>query len=109
MFNPFNRSFDQNQEKENDMYNPQSQHTHHHHYAHHEHIHGQRDGFRFGPRHGGPFGGGPFGEGPGPFGGRPFGDGPFGKGGPGRQRQRRGDVKFVLLELLKDQPRTVMN
>ena len=70
---------------------------------------------------GGPFGGHPFGEmfdlrrrllmgrrgfGPGgPFGGHPFGEGPFGKGGPGRLRQRRGDIKFVLLELLKDQPR----
>ncbi|MBX3063588.1 MAG: helix-turn-helix transcriptional regulator [Anaerolineae bacterium] len=44
----------------------------------------------------------------GPFGDQEFGDGPFGKGGhggPGRQRQRRGDIKFVLLELLKDQPR----
>ncbi len=61
---------------------------------------------RFGFRQRGPFGGGPFGEGPeGPFGGRHFGDGPFGKGGPGRHRQRRGDIKFVLLELLKDQPR----
>lgn len=43
----------------------------------------------------------------GPFGDQDFDDGPFGKGGhgPGRQRQRRGDIKFVLLELLKDQPR----
>lgn len=33
-----------------------------------------------------------------------FGGGPFGRGGPGRRRQRRGDIKFVLLELLKDKP-----
>jgi len=46
-------------------------------------------------RHGGPFGGG----GPGPFGGG--GGGPFGE----RRRQRRGDVKFVLLELVNEQPR----
>src|SRR5262249_20395913 len=45
-----------------------------------------------------------FGHG-GPFGDRPFGEDPFGKRGRGRQRQRRGDIKFVLLELLKDQPR----
>jgi DNA-binding PadR family transcriptional regulator len=41
----------------------------------------------------------------GPFGGNPFGESPFGQGGPGRQRQRRGDIKFVLLELVKEQPR----
>jgi DNA-binding PadR family transcriptional regulator len=39
-----------------------------------------------------------------PFGDEPFDEGPFGKGGPGRFRQRRGDIKFVLLELLKDEP-----
>src|SRR5258708_24347255 len=32
----------------------------------------------------------------------PFG-GPFGEGG--RKRQRRGDIKFILLELIKEQPR----
>ena len=49
----------------------------------------------FGPphRHGGPFGGGP------------FGDDPFGEDGGGRRRQRRGDIKYVLLELLAEQPR----
>lgn len=51
--------------------------------------------FWFGPgRRGGPEG--PFG----PFG--PFGDDPF--GGPPR-RQRRGDIRFALLELLAEQPR----
>lgn len=45
-----------------------------------------------------------FGRGGSPFGGDPFGEGPFGIGGPGRQRQRRGDIKFVLLELLKEKP-----
>ena len=64
-----------------------------------------RGHFRFGPRGGRPFGGGPFG---GPFGGGPFGGGPFGddpgdRGG--RRRQRRGDIKFALLELLAEQPR----
>jgi len=92
MFNPFNHNHHDDEEM-------------HQHHPHHHPMHGEREGFRFGPRHGGPFGGGgPFGEGP--FGGRPFGDGPFGKGGgPGRQRQRRGDVRFVLLGLLNDQPR----
>lgn len=36
--------------------------------------------------------------------GGPFGDDPFGEGG-GRRRQRRGDIKFALLELLAEQPR----
>ena len=40
-----------------------------------------------------------------PFDGDPPGEGPFAKGGWGRHRQRRGDIKFVLLELLNDQPR----
>jgi len=44
----------------------------------------------------GPFGGG-FGGGHGPF-GHGFGEG-------GRKRQRRGDIKFILLELIKEQPR----
>jgi DNA-binding PadR family transcriptional regulator len=56
----------------------------------------KRRGFGFPP--GGPFGDNPFGEGP-------FGGGPFSKGGPGRHRQRRGDIRLVLLELLKDKPR----
>ncbi|HLU09280.1 MAG TPA: PadR family transcriptional regulator [Oceanobacillus sp.] len=38
-----------------------------------------------------------------PF-GDDFGAGPSGRGGHGRFRQRRGDIKFVLLELLKDEP-----
>ena len=50
----------------------------------------------FGPK-GPPFGG--------PFGGRgPFGGGPFDDDG-GRRRHRRGDLKYVLLELLAQQPR----
>lgn len=53
-------------------------------------------------RHGfAPGGGPPFDR---PFRGGPFGDDPFGDGG-GRRRQRRGDLKFVLLELLAEQPR----
>jgi DNA-binding PadR family transcriptional regulator len=36
--------------------------------------------------------------------GGPFGDDSFGEGG-GRQRHRRGDIKYVLLELLAEQPR----
>jgi DNA-binding PadR family transcriptional regulator len=47
--------------------------------------------------------GGPFGR---PFDGPPGGDGPFGgPEGPGRKRQRRGDIKFILLELINEQPR----
>ncbi len=61
---------------------------------------GGRGPFWFGPgrrgRPEGPFG--PFG----PFGDDPFGGGPF--GGPPR-RQRRGDIRFALLELLAEQPR----
>jgi DNA-binding PadR family transcriptional regulator len=46
-----------------------------------------------------------FGRG-GPFGGRgPFGGDPSDEDGGGRQRHRRGDIKFVLLELLAEQPR----
>ena len=75
---------------------------------------GQRG--EFPPREGGRFGRGPHafwfapggrggfergrGDG-GPFGGGPFGGGPFG----GRRRQRRGDIKYVLLELIAEQPR----
>lgn len=65
-------------------------------------------GHRFANRHGGHGGpGGPFGRGP--FGGGPFGGDPFGgddgrRGGP-RQRQRRGDIKYILLEVLAEQPR----
>lgn len=36
--------------------------------------------------------------------GGPFGRDPFDEGG-GRRRQRRGDIKYVLLELLAEQPR----
>lgn len=50
--------------------------------------------------------GGPFGRPGGPFGaGGPFGGNPFDEDGGGRQRQRRGDIKYALLELLADQPR----
>ena len=72
----------------------------------HHHRHGPSEGRDqmawFGPK-GGPFGGGPLGRG-GPFGGGgPFGDDPFGNEGP-RRRQRRGDMRFVLLEALAKQP-----
>src|SRR5262245_20839592 len=60
---------------------------------------------RFGGRGGrGPFGRGgrgPFGRG-GPFEGDPFGN-DFDQGG--RRRQRRGDIKYALLELIAEQPR----
>jgi DNA-binding PadR family transcriptional regulator len=93
----------------------------HHERSHHEeHGWGEEHGHGWGddPRRGrGPFGrGGPFMFGPGrrgrpdgpfgpfgPFGDDPFGGGPFG-GGPPR-RQRRGDIRFALLELLAEQPR----
>lgn len=58
--------------------------------------------FHFGPPPGRPDGppwGGPFGP------GGPFGDDPFGHGPGRRQRQRRGDIKFVLLALVAEQPR----
>jgi DNA-binding PadR family transcriptional regulator len=55
--------------------------------------------FKFMKRRGFGFRGGEF-----PFEDNPFGEGPFGRGGPGRRRQRRGDIKYVLLELLKDKP-----
>ncbi len=56
-----------------------------------------RPPFGFGPRGSRPFGG--------PFGGRgPFGGDPHDDDG-GRRRGRRGDLKFVLLELLAEQPR----
>jgi len=46
-----------------------------------------------------------FGHGEDSFGGNPFEGRGFGRGGGrGRSRQRRGDVKFVLLEMLKEQP-----
>src|SRR5689334_21771290 len=52
---------------------------------------------------GGKFGGrGPFGNNFGDGGHGGFGH-DFGKGG--RKRQRRGDIKFILLELIKEQPR----
>lgn len=90
--------------------------------AWHEQVrHGRRGPggrFGFGPgRRGsdGPFGFGPGRRGPG---GPPAGFGPFGPGGPGdlfgddhfdrsgpRRRQRRGEIKFALLELLAEQPR----
>jgi DNA-binding PadR family transcriptional regulator len=59
---------------------------------------------RFGRGRGGPFGGGGFGGRGGPFGGGPFGQGgPFGEGG--RKRQKRGDIRVVLLTLIAEQPR----
>src|SRR5688500_6503147 len=67
----------------------------------HYKFHRFRD--RFARGRGGPFGGGPFGGGV-PFGGRaPFGGGPFGEGG--RKRQKRGDIRVVLLQLIAEQPR----
>src|SRR5258708_38121964 len=41
------------------------------------------------------------------FGHKLHGHGPFGGGfgEGGRKRQRRGDIKFILLELIKEQPR----
>ncbi len=59
---------------------PDTEHEHDwgHHWARHHRFGGKFRGF-------GPFGG-PFGEG-------------------GRKRQRRGDIKFILLELIKEQPR----
>jgi DNA-binding PadR family transcriptional regulator len=77
---------------------------------HHGRHHGP--GFRFGPWRGRPFAGshhgwggkhGPWGGKHGPFGGRGFGPG-FGPG-PGGRRFGRGDLKYVILDLLKDQPR----
>lgn len=59
-----------------------------------------REGRWFGPRGHRRFGH-PFG----PGGGFDEGGGGFGEGGPGRRRHRRGDIKFVLLELLVEQPR----
>lgn len=52
----------------------------------------------FGPGRRGPFGP-PWGR------GGPFGDDPPGMEGGGRRRHRRGDIKYVLMELLAEQPR----
>ncbi len=77
----------------------------HHHHGHHHHHGGPRSG---GPRWGGPHfmrrGRGPFGPGfgPGPFG--PAQPGPQGPFGEGRRFFGRGDVKFALLELLRERP-----
>jgi DNA-binding PadR family transcriptional regulator len=62
--------------------------------------HGRDPEFFFGHR-GGPRFEGPSGP---PWGGPPFDDDSFGRG-PGRRRQRRGDIKFALLELLAERPR----
>jgi len=76
---------------------PEHHHGHHHH--HHGHHHGgPRDwwGPRFFMR-----------RGRGPFGPGPFGPGPFGPQGPFSEGHRffgRGDVKFALLELLRERP-----
>src|SRR5262245_56533670 len=55
--------------------------------------------FWFGPRGRGPFG--PFFGRGGPFGGDPFDE----DGGGGGRRHRRGDIKYLMLELLAEQPR----
>jgi DNA-binding PadR family transcriptional regulator len=55
------------------------------------------DAFWFGPRDRGFWRGGPFGG--------PFGGDPSDEDGGGRRRQRRGDIKYALLELLAEQPR----
>lgn len=74
-------------------------HEHHHrHGPHHPPFAEEAFPFWFAPGGRGPFRGrgGPGG----PFGG----DDPFGGDG-GRRRQRRGDIKFVLLELIAEKPR----
>jgi DNA-binding PadR family transcriptional regulator len=83
---------------------PEHHHGHHHHGHHHGHHHDGPQGWwdpRFFMRRGrGPFG-------PGPFGPGPFGPGAFGPKGPQGEGQRffgRGDVKFALLELLRERP-----
>src|SRR6266516_3964669 len=95
-----------------DRPDPRQWHKHHHDHGHHGH-HGwqedQRDwqegpwgrGWR-GPRFFGMHRRGPFGPG-GPFGGP---RGPFGPQGPGEGRRffGRGDVKYALLELLRERP-----
>lgn len=54
--------------------------------------------FWFGPGRRGP-------KGP-PWGrGGPFGDDPFGDDGERRRRHKRGDIKYVLLELINERPR----
>jgi DNA-binding PadR family transcriptional regulator len=76
----------------------------HHHGPHHHHHHGGPQGW-WGPRFFMRRGRGPFG--PGPFGPGAFGPGPFGPKGPqgeGRHFFGRGDVKFALLELLRERP-----
>ena len=70
--------------------------------------HGPWQGRHFGGRHRPPFWFGPEDRGhfDRPFGpGRPFGGDPFDEDGHGRRRHRRGDIKYVLLELLAEQPR----
>jgi DNA-binding PadR family transcriptional regulator len=74
-------------------------------HEHEEHWHWQRRFgppdilFRFGPRRRGPFRA--------PWGGPPppFDDDPFGERGGAPRRQRRGDIKYALLELLAERPR----
>jgi DNA-binding PadR family transcriptional regulator len=53
--------------------------------------------FEFAPEDRGPFDR--------PFWRGPFGGDPFDEDGGGRRRHRRGDIKYVLLELLAEQPR----
>lgn len=82
---------------------PQHHHGPHHHHHHHG-RHGGPQGW-WGPRFFMHRGRGPFG--PGPFGPGPFGPGAFGPQGPrgeGRRFFGRGDVKFALLELLRERP-----
>ncbi len=82
-----------------DRPDPRQWHGHHHHG--HGHHHGWEDGPRgwaprfFGMRRRGPFGPG------GPFGGPGGPQGPFGEG---HRFFGRGDVKYALLELLRERP-----
>lgn len=76
-----------------------SGHGHHGPFGHERHEHfGHHEGWFAQGRHnrGGP----PWGRG-----WPPFGDDPSGEDGGGRRRHRRGDIKYVLLELLAEQPR----
>lgn len=96
---PFRRPWE-GEAPEHEHHGPPHQH-HHEHFSPADRLrrrfwfaHDDEPFEHFMPR--GPFGG-PHG---GPFGGRPFDE-----DGGGRRRQRRGDIKFALLELLAEQPR----
>lgn len=62
----------------------------------------RRNQHHFGSRRGPGGPRGPFG---GPFGGGPFGRDPFDEDEGKPRRQRRGDIKFAILEVLVEQPR----